>query len=76
MNRGAEADAILSALTAAGYVILPAEMTEEQAVRSLAGSAVTERVRVSSPDFYARLVESRQASWRQLVRVMGEAEGE
>jgi hypothetical protein len=62
----------LQRMRAAGYVIIPAEMTTEQAARSLAGSAVAERVRVSSPDIYARLIESRQASWRDMARVMGE----
>jgi hypothetical protein len=64
--------AALAALTSANYVILPAEMTAEQAARSLAGSPVAERVRVSSPEIYARMVEARRATWRQMVAVMRE----
>jgi hypothetical protein len=47
-------------------------MTPEQAARSLSGSAVADRVRVSSPGHFALLVESRRASWRDMVAVMGE----
>jgi hypothetical protein len=65
-------EAAARALTAAGYVILPAEMTEAQAARSLAGSPVAERVRVSNPELYAEMVERRRATWRQMVAVMGE----
>ena len=68
-----EARACLSTLTAAGLVILPAEMTAEQAARSLAGSGLAQRLRVSSPETYAEMVERRRATWREMVRVMGES---
>ena len=55
-----------------GYVILPADMTAEQAARSLAGSGLAQRLRVSNPDLYALLVEARRATWREMVAVMGE----
>jgi hypothetical protein len=67
-----EASRILSALTAAGYVILPAEMTVEQAARSLDGSGLAQRLRVSSPETYAEMVERRRGTWREMVAVMGE----
>ena len=70
---GDDVRTILSALTAAGYVILPAEMTAEQAARSLAGSAMADRMRVSAPDIYALLVKARRATWREMVAVMGES---
>jgi hypothetical protein len=70
---GEMADAILSVLTAAGYVILPAEMSAEQAARSLAGSALADRLRVSSPEHFELLVEARRATWREMVAVMGES---
>jgi hypothetical protein len=63
---------LTAALAAANYAILPAEMTAEQAARSLAGSGLADRVRVSAPDIYALLVEARRATWREMVAVMGE----
>ena len=69
----ADADAILSALTAAGYVILPAEMTEAQAIRSMAGHALADRVRDTNPAEFARWIEMRRATWRQMVVVMKES---
>jgi hypothetical protein len=61
-----------AALTPAGYVILPAEMTVEQAARSLDGHALADRVRDVNPEMFARLVEMRRATWRQMVAVMQE----
>jgi hypothetical protein len=63
----------LAHVLAPGLAILPADMTAEQAARSLAGSAMADRVRVSAPDIYALLVEARRATWRQMVAVMGES---
>ena len=62
----------ISALTSAGLAILPADMTEAQAARSLAGSGLAQRLRVSSPETYAEMVERRRATWREMVAVMGE----
>jgi hypothetical protein len=53
--------------------ILPADMTEAQAARSLAGSGLAQRLRVSSPETYAEMVERRRATWREMVAVMGES---
>jgi len=61
-----------AALTAAGYVILPAEMTSEQAARSLDGHALPDRVRDVNPEMFATLVRLRRATWRQMVAVMQE----
>jgi hypothetical protein len=68
-----DADYMSGLLTAAGYVILPAEMTAEQAARSMAGSAVADRLRVSSPEHFALMVEARRATWREMVAVMRES---
>ena len=57
---------------APGLAILPAEMTDAQAARSLAGSGLAQRLRVSSPETYAEMVERRRATWREMVAVMGE----
>jgi hypothetical protein len=57
----------------AGFVILPAEMTEAQAIRSMAGHALPDRVRDVNPEMFARLVELRRATWRQMVAVMRES---
>jgi hypothetical protein len=62
-----------AALTAAGYVILPAEMTEAQAIRSMAGHALADRVRDTNPAEFARWIEMRRATWRQMVVVMKES---
>ena len=67
-----DADYMAGLLTAANYVILPAEMTAEQAARLLAGSGLAQRLRVSNPDLYALLVEARRATWREMVAAMGE----
>jgi len=75
-GQGKRADAILTALTAAGYAVVPIEMTPEQARRSLAGHAVPDRVREANPAEYERLVAMRQATWRQLVQAMGETTDE
>jgi hypothetical protein len=64
--------ALTAALTAAGYVILPAEMTSEQAARSLDGHALPDRVRDVNPEMFATLVRLRRATWRQMVAVMQE----
>jgi hypothetical protein len=72
----ADADAILSALTAAGYVILQAEMSAEQAARSMAGHALADRVRDINPAEFARWIEMRRATWRQMVVVMKESGAE
>jgi hypothetical protein len=68
------ARACLSALAAAGYAVVPIEMTPEQARRSLAGHALADRVREANPAEFARWVEMRRATWRQLVAAMGEGE--
>jgi hypothetical protein len=68
-----DADVFRAALHAAGLVILPAEMTDAQAARSLAGSGLAQRLRVSNPETYAEMVERRRATWRELVAVMGES---
>jgi hypothetical protein len=56
-----------------GFVLLPADMTEAQAARSLAGSGLAQRLRVSSPETYAEMVERRRATWREMVAVMRES---
>ncbi len=66
------ARACLSALAAAGYILLPAEMTEEQARRSLNGHALADRIRDGNPEHFALLVASRRATWRQMVAEMRE----
>jgi len=71
---GVLADTILAEYTARGFVILPAEMTEEQAHRSLAGHALADRMRDTNPEHFAWLVEARRATWREMVKVMGEGE--
>jgi len=67
---------VLVNLRNAGYVLLPAEMTEEQARRSLAGNRLADRLRDVDPEHFARLVEARRATWRQMVKVMGEGGGD
>jgi len=67
-------DELLGDLRTAGYAILPAEMTEEQARRSLAGNRLADRLRDVDPEHFARLVEARRATWREMVKVMGEGE--
>jgi hypothetical protein len=69
----ADARAFREAL-APGFVVLPAEMTEEQAHRSLAGHALADRMRDTNPEHFAWLVEARRATWREMVKVMGEGE--
>jgi hypothetical protein len=71
---GVLADTILAEYTARGFVVLPAEMTEEQARRSLAGNRLADRLRDVDPEHFARLVESRRATWREMVKVMGVGE--
>jgi hypothetical protein len=74
-NRSCEfARACLAAVHAAGFAVVPVEMTDEQARRSLDGNRLADRIRDVDPEHFARLVESRRATWRQLVTVMKEAE--
>lgn len=58
----------------AGYVTVSAEMTEAQAAASFAGSPVAMRMQYQNPDLFAKLIEARRATWRELVRVMTQQE--
>jgi len=61
---------ILRRAAEAGFVLVPAEMTEAQAIRSMAGHALADRVRDVNPAEFARWVQMRRATWRQLVAAM------
>jgi hypothetical protein len=65
-------DLARACLSAAGYILVPAEMTEEQARRSLDGHALADRIRDGNPEHFALLVASRRETWRQMVKVMGQ----
>ena len=56
----------------AGYVTVPAEMSEAQAIASLAGSPLAMRMQSQNPDLFAKLIEARRGTWRELVLVMME----
>ncbi len=75
-GQGKRADAILSALHAAGFAVVPVEMSEAQARRSLDGHALADHMRDVNPDEFARLVKQRRATWRQMVEQMRENAGE
>jgi hypothetical protein len=62
----------LDALDAAGYAVVPVEMTDEQARRSLDGNRLADRLRAVDPEHFALLVASRRATWRQMVAEMKE----
>lgn len=47
-------------------------MTEEQARRSLDRHVLVQRLRNVNPEEFARVVEMRRATWRQMVAVMKE----